>query len=119
MKTSIGSNTHPGNVLRARADYYESSAPQLRQRRTWRLAGCFSLSAQLEVPVFTKQNPKCGRWLAVSLAARVAFAPAHEAVISAVPFSLHDPVTGTGLLSVQRRPTRTSSCVPMNTRDSP
>jgi hypothetical protein len=74
MKTSIGSNTHPGNVLRARADYYESSAPQLRQRRTWRLAGCFSLSAQLEVPVFTKQNPKCGRWLAVSLAARVAFA---------------------------------------------
>lgn len=37
-------------------DYYEDSAPQMRHRQAWWLAGCYRASAQLEVPVFTSRT---------------------------------------------------------------
>ena len=40
-----------------RSDYYEGSAPALRQRRAWRLAGCFSAGARAQVPVFPRRTP--------------------------------------------------------------
>jgi hypothetical protein len=39
-----------------RSDYYEDSAPTLRHRRAWRLAGCFRSGAQLQVPVFPRRT---------------------------------------------------------------
>jgi hypothetical protein len=39
-----------------RSDYYEGSAHTSRQRRAWRLAGCFRAGARAQVPVFPRRT---------------------------------------------------------------